>query len=648
MAVIKCKMCGGDLILTQGSYVAECEYCGSRQTVPSADNEKKLNLFARANRLRANNEFDKAAGVYETIVADFPEEAEAWWGLILCKYGIEYVDDPATGKKIPTCHRSSFNCLMDDHSFEMVMENADPVARRVYREEAKQIEELRKGIIEVSSKEEPYDIFICYKETAEDGQRTLDSVLAQDIYDMLTENGYRVFFSRVSLEDKLGVEYEPYIFAALNSAKIMLAIGTDYDYYNAVWVKNEWSRFLQLIANGEKKTLIPCYKGIDAYDMPKEFVRLQAQDLGKVGAMQDLLRGIKKILPKAAPSQPVVQQVIQSGGPNLTSLLKRGEMAMEDRQWETAANCFEEALRMDAESHDAYLGLAMAHAEVKDRDEFAAAYIDRRIKDTTELKRARSFADAEQSAWWTRLDAQRKTSDERKAAEEEQIRQETERKKKEEAYQQAAALLSEPDRGLPSEKRYRALQLLEQAGDYQDSAERAETCRRSYLQELSAAAGEADAKRKRAGSEAEAARARRNQLDQEYAGIRKGSEMPDPRKKMLLAIIGAIVGAIGMGILQTVYDINHNGQAVVENTVVAAILVGIACGALAFVIGLILTAVQTAKATAEQKAAQKQIEAIQSERMQMQRTEEQSAQEHAEANARYEQLSTEIGRVNSL
>ena len=64
----------------------------------------------------------------------------------------------------------------------------------------------------------------------------------------------RVFFSRITLEDKLGQEYEPYIFAALNSAKVMLAFGTCYDYYNAVWVKNEWSRFLQLMELGQKKT----------------------------------------------------------------------------------------------------------------------------------------------------------------------------------------------------------------------------------------------------------------------------------------------------------------------------------------------------------------------------------------------------------
>ena len=52
MSVIKCKMCGGDLELIEGSSVAVCEYCGSQQTVPAADNEKKLTLFARANRLR--------------------------------------------------------------------------------------------------------------------------------------------------------------------------------------------------------------------------------------------------------------------------------------------------------------------------------------------------------------------------------------------------------------------------------------------------------------------------------------------------------------------------------------------------------------------------------------------------------------------
>ena len=88
MAVFKCKMCGGDLQIQANVTVCECEYCGTRQTVPTVDDEKKLQLFNRANRLRFNNEFDKAAGVYESIVAEFPEEPESYWGLVLCKYGI--------------------------------------------------------------------------------------------------------------------------------------------------------------------------------------------------------------------------------------------------------------------------------------------------------------------------------------------------------------------------------------------------------------------------------------------------------------------------------------------------------------------------------------------------------------------------------
>ena len=178
MAIFKCKMCGGDLEINDTDKVIECEYCGTNQTVPSADNEKKLNLFNRANRLRINGEFDKATAIYENIVAEFPEEAEAYWGLVICNYGIEYVDDPATARKIPTCHRASFESIQNDENFNMALEYADVVAQKIYRDEAREIDRIREEILAVSRNEQPYDIFICYKESAEDGERTIDSVIA--------------------------------------------------------------------------------------------------------------------------------------------------------------------------------------------------------------------------------------------------------------------------------------------------------------------------------------------------------------------------------------------------------------------------------------------------------------------------------------
>ena len=386
MAIIKCKMCGGELILIDGASTAECEFCGSVQTIPNLDDEKKLIQFERAERLRKQCEFDKAAGIYETIVADYRQEAEAYWGLVLCKYGIEYVDDPATGKKIPTCHRSSFDSIMEDGDFEQVLENADVMARKVYREEAKQIEEIRKGIIAVSANEEPYDIFICYKETDESGDRTIDSVLAQDVYDALTDKGYCVFFSRITLEGKLGVEYEPYIFAALNSAKIMLVFGTDYEYFNAVWVKNEWSRYLKLMAKDKTKHLIPCFKGIDAYDMPKEFARLQAQDLGKIGATQDLLRGIAKILAPQVSTVVVAQKQMT----NTSAMVKRGQFALDDGDWEKADEYFEKALDENPEESKAYVGKVLTKLHLSSVEQINDYFII--LEDNKDFDRAIRFA----------------------------------------------------------------------------------------------------------------------------------------------------------------------------------------------------------------------------------------------------------------
>ena len=375
MAVLNCKMCGGDLSIEEGSTICICEYCGTKQTVPNINNEKKRKQFDRANRLRKQCEFDKAYSVYEAIADDDPEEAEAYWGLVLCKYGIEYVDDPKTEKKIPTCHRSSFNSVFDDENYEQTIENADSEAKTVYREEAKAIEDLRKSIIEISSKEDPYDIFICYKETDDEGNRTIDSVIAQDVYEALVHKGYNVFFSRITLEEKLGREYEPYIFSALHSAKVMLVFGTSYDYFNAVWVKNEWSRFLKLMEQDSTRALIPCFKGIDAYDMPREFAKLQAQDMGKVGATQDLVRGIGKIIVKQDEGS-FGQTQRTNVDAYVEPLIQRANELLKMEDFAKAKEFFEKALAFEPNNERAHLGLllvegkAQSLAELENNEDF--------------------------------------------------------------------------------------------------------------------------------------------------------------------------------------------------------------------------------------------------------------------------------------
>ena len=117
MSLFECKMCGGALEFGEGATVAKCKYCGTVQTLPKTLDENLKNLFVRANALRIKCEFDKAEKIYERIVQNDTTQSEAYWGLILCKYGIEYVDDPETKQKIPTCHRASYDSIIADDDF---------------------------------------------------------------------------------------------------------------------------------------------------------------------------------------------------------------------------------------------------------------------------------------------------------------------------------------------------------------------------------------------------------------------------------------------------------------------------------------------------------------------------------------------------
>ena len=256
------------------------------------------------------------------------------------------------------------------------LEHSDGITRRQYQKDAAKIAEVQRGILATSQNTEPYDIFISYKELDANGERTRDSVLAQDIYYQLTEQGRRVFFSRVSLEDIPGTQYEPYIFAALNSARVMIVVGTSAENLNAVWVKNEWSRYLAMMRKDKTKLLIPCYRDMDPYDLPEPLAVLMSYDMGKIGFIQDLIRGVNKVLDAGKPqkAEPVRETVIvkNEGGANTSALLKRGYMALDDKNWDDANGYFDRVLDMDAECGAAYFGQFLADNQCSTADEYAA------------------------------------------------------------------------------------------------------------------------------------------------------------------------------------------------------------------------------------------------------------------------------------
>ena len=289
---LNCQSCGGALNVK--SSVCVCEYCGVTNII-SGETGKYIDLLNRANYLRQHCEFDRAFRIYDEILDNTPPFADILWAQTLCEYGIEYVEDPISSRYIPTLHRINDESILEFRTYREALELCDEEQKEKLQRSAEEINEIQQKYLNIASKEKPYDVFICYKEADEDTKkRTKDSELAEELYDELTDYGYKVFYSRTTLKDKLGIDFEPYIFAALKSSKVMVVFGTRAEYIESPWVKNEWSRFLKLKENDSTKQIF--FACDDANDLPRAFSLKQAQILSDDDAIENLADNINNYI----------------------------------------------------------------------------------------------------------------------------------------------------------------------------------------------------------------------------------------------------------------------------------------------------------------------------------------------------------------
>lgn len=135
---------------------------------------------------------------------------------------------------------------------------------------------------------ENIEVFICYVENDEQGRRTRDSVIAQDLYTKLEAAGISTFYQRISTADLTGDSFEKGCMEAMGKAEILLVFGTTAGYFKQLLEQER--------SNLSNKRIIPVYSGMNAYDIPKELGNLQAMDYGSIGAATDLIKNILYIL----------------------------------------------------------------------------------------------------------------------------------------------------------------------------------------------------------------------------------------------------------------------------------------------------------------------------------------------------------------
>ena len=296
MSVINiCPFCGGYFEYNDGKW--KCRFCGSYQPDEISSEEAAL-VYNASQKLRLAD-FYEAELEFDDIVHQYPGNSYGYWGRLMAKYGIKYEED-YDGGRIPTCYAASIESVYASEDYKMALKYANEGNREFYRTQAEYIERVRKEWIQKAKKEKPYDVFICYKESDSSAgmERTPDSNEMQDLYIRLTQKGYRVFFSRESLSDKVGEKYEPYIFNALSTAKVMLVYGSKPEYINSTWMKNEWTRYGKLIQSGikhEDSLLVAC-RNFSPNELPAVLRSRQCFDAKKLTFYGELIETIEKII----------------------------------------------------------------------------------------------------------------------------------------------------------------------------------------------------------------------------------------------------------------------------------------------------------------------------------------------------------------
>ena len=132
----------------------------------------------------------------------------------------------------------------------------------------------------------------------------------QELYDSLTDLGYKVFFSSDTLEKLGSSRYKMDIDSALDTAKIMVVVLSKAEYASSHWVQYEWDSFYNDYLSGVRSeaNLFTLTSGVAVHDLPRTLRNVQNFDYFE--GLSHLSGYIKNILPKQVQYSMKIQEVV--------------------------------------------------------------------------------------------------------------------------------------------------------------------------------------------------------------------------------------------------------------------------------------------------------------------------------------------------
>ena len=307
----KCYYCGGENDLSAAvDNRIRCRFCRRYFSIPSPEDQEKQALYDLGRQKMDLLQFQEAEKIFLALAEKDPDNGDVYWQALLCHFGVEYILDEDSGQNVPTVTLLTKQPILEHDLYLKAIRHAgSEELRATWQAEAEHISTILQTYEKVAATEPAYDVFISVKQGTPQGTPTSDSFEAASLMHFLESRGLKVFNSRLSLRNMVGQEYEPYIMAALMSARAMVVVGSSREYLEARWVRNEWRRFRWLQENGEgKRVLIPYLLGISPLLVPTEMGAIQCVSNTGASPYADILRAIRKAIPLrvARISPPVV------------------------------------------------------------------------------------------------------------------------------------------------------------------------------------------------------------------------------------------------------------------------------------------------------------------------------------------------------
>lgn len=400
--ILKCKTCGNVIDLSSAvNGVVECDSCFNRYTVPKKEaSPAALSFLRQGEHDLDTGRFDDAYKAYEKAKEYDDKEPEAYWGMALAEFKVQYLKDVVNSRLQPICHEFTNKVFVKNKNFQAALKHATDEQKSEYKKKAEDIDHIRAEFLKFKQQELNYDCFLCVKVSNTDSEQvekskknwTSDARNAEEIYELLKRRGFAPFFSEREIRGRAGADYEAMILYALYTCETMLVVCNNDEYLQTPWVKNEFTRFKELVNNKEKESdsLTIVYEGSPIEKLPGFIGKIQGIDYGRSDASADIVEFVKNHTPfarakreeskrknekqtqeifgKIEKQEKFVQQLeeqLKNVGSNtvagasstVKTLLVRANQEMEMENFEKATNFLEMVLERAPENSDAWWGL---------------------------------------------------------------------------------------------------------------------------------------------------------------------------------------------------------------------------------------------------------------------------------------------------